>query len=311
VRRTIWLGHIALCFCIWQRVIKHSLKGFVLGLGVEELYPMDRTRMIVLAVAAVAAGAVALLARSLLGGGTPPTAAAPAPQVVMSEVLVAAGELTPGSQLTPASVRWQNWPKASVDPTFITRDFAPDLSKVVQGAVVRAPMMAGEPLTTTKIVHADAAGFMAAQLMPGMRAISIVISADTSAGGFVLPNDRVDILCTQPVPGASRFRTNTILRDVRVLAVDQTYDPKDTKTVVGRTATLELSPEQVELIEHARAIGNLSLALRALGDNQTASTTTKPAPANTGAGDVDIIRYGIERPTALGAFADPNVGRKE
>src|ERR1700731_3053505 len=159
--------------------------------------PMDRTRMIVLAVAAVAAGAVALLARSLLGGGTPPTVAAPGPRIVMSDVLVAAADLTPGSQLTPASVRWQEWPKSSVNSVFITRDSAPDVSKVVQGTVVRAPIMAGEPLPPTKFVHADSAGFLAAMLSPGMRAVSIAISVDTGAGGFILPNDKVDILCTQ------------------------------------------------------------------------------------------------------------------
>jgi pilus assembly protein CpaB len=272
---------------------------------------MDRTRMIVLAVAAVAAGAVALLARSLLGGGTPATAAAPGPRVVMSDVLVAAGDLTPGAQLTPNSIRWEKWPKTSVDSTFITRETAPDPAKFTRGAVVRARMVAGEPLTATKIAHADSVGFLAAMLMPGMRAVSIVVSADTSAGGFVLPNDRVDILCTLPVPGATRFRTSTILKNVRVLAVDQTYDSKDSKTVVGRTATLELSPQQVELIEHAHASGTLSLALRALGDNETASADTKHGPDNSGSMEVDVIRYGVERPNALGVSADPNVGRKE
>jgi pilus assembly protein CpaB len=272
---------------------------------------MDRTRMIVLAVAAVAAGAVALLARTLLGGGTPATVAAPGPRIVMSDVLVAAGDLTPGSQLTANSVRWEEWPKTSVDPSFITRATAPDPAKFAQGAVVRARMVAGEPLTATKIVHSNTAGFLASMLMPGMRAVSIVVSADTSAGGFVLPNDRVDILCTVPVPGASRFRTTTILKDVRVLAVDQTYDSKDSKTVVGRTATLELSPQQVELIEHARAGGTLSLSLRALGDNETASAATKHGSDNSGSVEIDVIRYGVERPNALGASADPNVGRKE
>jgi len=267
---------------------------------------MDRTRIIVLAVAAVAAGAVALLARSLLGGGTPATVAAPGPHVVMSDVLVAAGNLTPGSQLTPASVRWQEWPQTSVDPTFITRQSALDISKVVQGAVVRAPMMPGEPLTTTKIVHADAAGFLAAQLMPGMRAISIPISVDTGAGGFILPNDRVDILSTQQVGDAHRYRTNTILGDVRVLAVDQTYDSKETKTVVGRTATLELSPDQVELVERARAAGTLSLALRALGDsnasaNAKTATSARKKAAETTSNEVAIIRYSIERPALVGA----------
>jgi pilus assembly protein CpaB len=271
---------------------------------------MDRSRIIVLAVAAVAAGIVALLARSLLGGGTPQTVAAPAPQVVMSEVLVAVGNLTPGASLTAANVRWQDWPKTAVDPSFITQAAAPDLSKFVKGAVVRAPMMTGEPVTATKIIHADAAGFLAAQLMPGMRATSITISADTGAGGFILPNDRVDILWTQPVTGGAKFRTSTILKDVRVLAVDQTSESKDSKTVVGRTATLEMTPQQVEMVERDRATGTLALSLRALGDNQLASAAPQHAPNDNG-GEVDIIRYGVERPDALGMASDPNVGRKE
>ena len=166
-------------------------------------------------------------------------------------------------------------------------------------------MMPGEPLTTTKIVHADAAGFLAAQLMPGMRAISIPISVDTGAGGFILPNDRVDILYTQQVGDAHRYRTNTILGDVRVLAVDQTYDSKETKTVVGRTATLELSPDQVELVERARAAGSLSLALRALGDsnasaNAKTATSAQKKRAETTSNEVAIIRYSIERPAVVG-----------
>jgi pilus assembly protein CpaB len=253
---------------------------------------MDRSRIIVLVIAAVAAGAVALLARSLLGGGTQPTVAAPAPRVAMSQVLVAASELTPGAQLTPASVRWQEWPRTSVDSTFITHDAAPDISKIVQGSVVRAPMMAGEPLTGTKFVRGDAAGYMSAMLMPGMRAVSITISADTGAGGFILPNDRVDVLCTIQLADSHRVEANTILKDVRVLAVDQTYDSKDTKSVVGRTATLELSPVQVELIERAKTAGSLSLALRALGDNQTADTKS-PSQDDTGAKQIDILRYGV------------------
>ena len=178
---------------------------------------MDRSRIIVLAIAAVAAGAVALLARSLLGGGTQPTVAAPAPRVAMSEVLVATSELAPGSQLTPASVRWQDWPRSSVDATFITHDASPDISKFVHGSVVRAPMVAGEPLTSTKVIHGDAAGYMSAMLMPGMRAVSIPISADTGAGGFILPNDRVDILCTVQLQDAHQFETATILKDIAYL----------------------------------------------------------------------------------------------
>ncbi|MGH6890309.1 MAG: Flp pilus assembly protein CpaB [Rhizomicrobium sp.] len=264
---------------------------------------MDRSRIIVLVVAAVAAGGVALLARSLLGGGTSQTAAAPAPQIVTSEVLVAASQLTPGSALTPASVRWQGWPKSSVDSSFITHDASPDIAKVVQGAVVRSPMVAGEPLTPTKIVHADATGFMAARLLSGMRAVSIAISVDTGAGGFILPDDHVDVLSTQQA-GDRKFQTRTILKDVRVLAVDQTYDDANsaTKTVVGRTATLELTPQQSELIERAKAGGTLSLALRALGDNDAPSAATASnADDDANNSEIDILRYGVERSTVVGA----------
>lgn len=262
---------------------------------------MDRSRIIVLAVAAIAAGAVALIARSLLGGGTPTTAAAPAPRVVMSSVLVAASELTPGTQLTPASLRWQDWPKSSVDPTFITQDASPSIAKIEQGAVVRAPMMPGEPVTATKIVHADAAGYLAARLMPGMRAVSISITVDTGAGGFILPNDHVDVLCTQQLGDAHKYRTTTVLKNIRVLAVDQTYESKDSKTVVARTATLELTPTQAELMERTKAGNTISLALRALGDTETAAAQTTPAPNNnSNSGEIAVIRYGVERSTVFG-----------
>jgi len=261
---------------------------------------MDRSRIIVLVIAAFAAGAVALLARSLLGGGTPATVAAPGPRIVMSEVLVATSQLTPGSALTPASVRWQDWPSGSVDPSFITHNAAPDISKIVQGAVVRAPMMAGEPLTTSKIVHADTAGFLASQLMPGMRAVSITISADTGAGGFILPNDRVDVICTVTQQETHKIAAGTILKDVRVLAVDQTSDSKDTKSVVARTATLELSPVQVELVERAKVAGTLSLSLRALGDSESADAKTDTSQQSSSQ-EINIVRYGVPHPVSVGS----------
>jgi pilus assembly protein CpaB len=153
-------------------------------------------------------------------------------------------------------------------------------------------MMPGEPLTTTKIVHGNAAGYMSAMLMSGERAVSIPISADTGAGGFILPNDRVDILCTIQQQDSHRIESTTILKDVRVLAVDQTYDSKDTKSVVARTATIELSPSQVELIERYKAAGTLSLSLRALGDNETADVNAG-AKDDNGTQQIDVLRYGV------------------
>lgn len=267
---------------------------------------MNRQRVFVLAGAFVAAILVALVVSHLLGGGTEKAnAVPPPPKVVMTDILVAASDLTPGTQLTSSDVRWQQWPKASVDAGFITRDANPNVDNVVNGAVVRAPLVAGEPLTTTKIVeHAQGAGLMAAILTPGMRAVSIPITTETGAGGFILPNDRVDVITTQQISeNPRRFRAKTVLSNIRVLAVDQTYEGKDQKTVLAKTATLELTPEQTELVIRMQAAGSLSLALRALSDanpNSSASANTVASTLHDQQAEPDVIRYGIEGPSIMG-----------
>jgi pilus assembly protein CpaB len=261
---------------------------------------MNTSRLIVLGLAAVAAGGAAFLARGLLGGGTPQVSAAPTPPpIATSQVLVAANDLQPGQALTSAQVRWQKWPSASVDPRFITEQNVPSIDIAVHGTVVRSPMVAGEPLTDQKIVHADAASFMAATLAPGMRAVSIAVSVVSVAGGFILPNDRVDLLLTEQVSDTPRvFRARTVLSDVRVLAIDQAFDNKGQKAVSDvKTATLELTPAQAELIAKAQASGTLSLSLRALGDNSKLASVhagEKQDSSSSGSGnDVAIIRYGV------------------
>lgn len=255
---------------------------------------MNRSRVVFLGLAAIAAIAAALLLRGLLGGGTPESNAMPVPApIAMNDVLVASANLQPGVALTPGSVHWQKWPASAVDASFITKKDSPDLDKVVKGAVVRAPLVTGEPLSVTKIVHADAVGFMAAMLQPGMRAASIAVSAESGAGGFILPNDRVDVLVTRQVSTSpSRYSTRTIIRSVRVLAVDQTsHEDKDQKVVVGKTATLEVTPAQAESLSRAQASGTLSLSLRGLGDN--ANPKTMAAAGGSQGNDVAIIRYGV------------------
>jgi pilus assembly protein CpaB len=259
---------------------------------------MNRSRVIVLVCAAFAAGLVALLVRGFLGGGTPPVKAsiAPAP-VTTEEVLVAATNLQPGVALNAASVRWQTWPKSAIDSSFITSNGSTDIASIVKGTVARAPMIAGEPLTETKFVHADAAGFMAAQLTPGMRAVSISISTDTGAGGFILPNDRVDVLLTQQISDSPRrFASRVLVGDVRVLAMDQTYtQDKDQKTVLAKTATLELSPEYADLVARSAASGTISLSLRPLGDNASADAAAMSKAAHPDDSTANVIRYGIAR----------------
>jgi pilus assembly protein CpaB len=258
---------------------------------------MNRSRVIVMVAAVVAAGLAALLMRSLLGGGTEKSKAAAVPQIPMMDVLVAANDIPAGTALSPTSARWQPWPKSNVGDTLITRQMAPDLTAAIKGTVARTPLLTGQPLTTANIVHSDAAGFMAAQLSPGMRAISIRISAESGAGGFILPNDRVDILQTKEISSRPRISaTKAILRNVRVLAIgQQAAQGKDQKVALGGTATLELTPQQADEVQRAETDGSISLALRPLGDTgQDARVAQTHSRGSVYDGGVAIIRYGIE-----------------
>jgi pilus assembly protein CpaB len=205
-------------------------------------------------------------------------------------------------------VRFEAWPKTSVTTGLITKDVQPDVAKAVAGIVVRAPLVTGQPITEASIVRAGAAGFLAATIKPGMRAIGVPVNAETSAGGFILPNDRVDVVLTRDMSagsGKKDFHSETILRDVRVLAVDQTaHQEKDQQTVVGKTATLELNPDQAVLLAQAQQMGVVSLALRALGDSSgepvTAMENKRPpaifaAPRRARDNTVTVFRYGVRR----------------
>ena len=257
---------------------------------------MNTQRIIVLGIALVAAGGAAFLVRGMLGGGAQVAVAKPAPQIAMSEVLVANVNLTPGQALSVEQVRWEKWPTATVDPSFITHEAAGSEDQLVKNTVVRAVILPGQPIAKTAIVHGDASGFMAATLGEGMRAISIAISVDSSAGGFILPNDRVDVLLTRkPENNQSKGYAKTILSDLRVLAVDQTYrQEKDTRTVVGKTATVEVTPEQAEVIAAAAQSGTVALSLRPL-NTDAANQDHAPAKKRVAAfdGPVSVIRYGM------------------
>src|SRR4051812_21985186 len=258
---------------------------------------MNTQRLVVLGLAVVAAGGAAFLVRGMLGGGTPPVQAKAPPAIPMSQVLVASSNLVPGQALTPELVRWEKWPAGSVDSSFITQQSAGSEEAAVKGTVVRAPILAGQPIANTAVVHGDQSGFMAASLSDGTRAVSIPISVDSGAGGFILPNDRVDVILTRkPEGGQGRGFAKTILTNLRVLAVDQTFrQEKDTRTVVGKTATVEVTPEQAETIAGASISGQLSLALRPLSDANIANAddpAKRPRSASAD-GPVFIIRYGM------------------
>jgi pilus assembly protein CpaB len=232
---------------------------------------MNNRRMVVLLLAAVAAGGAALLMRGMLGGGAEKASAHIAtPPLAMVDVLVADRDITPGEPVGTAMVHWQAWPKTSVSSDLITNPSGnASVDAILAGAVARSPIVKGEPVTFGKVVKSDAAGFMAATLTPGMRAVSISVSLASVAGGFIQPGDRVDLVQTRAGGDASKGTSAAIvLEDVRVLAVDQATAAKDKDKAVSdaKTVTLELMPEQTKIVAQAQAVGVLSLALRPLGE---------------------------------------------
>lgn len=233
---------------------------------------MDRRKLMLLIVALVVAVGTAFAARSMFVGASAPQAAAVAVQPKGPKVLVAQRALPVGTIITADSIGFQDWPEGLVKDAYFI-DGEADMNKLL-GTVVRFPITAGEPVTQGALVAPGDRGFLAAALGPGMRAVTISVSAKTGVGGFIFPGDRVDMMLTQQVRGAEAEplnTTETILRNLRVLATDQTTDNEtvDGKTVVRafRTVTLEVTPRIAEKIAVSEGIGELSLSLRSLADN--------------------------------------------
>ena len=223
-------------------------------------------RILVLVGALAAGGVAAWLSFGLQPNAAPATTvAAPEPQIRTEEVLVAAADLEQGAALTGEQLRWQKWPADAVGPSYISRSAKPKAVEEFTGSVVRQAIINGEPILAAKL--SGSAGYLASMLKPGKRAVAVRVSAESSAGGFVLPNDHVDVLHTGG--GCGGGRSLTILTNIRVLAIDQNaVDSGTGNTAVGKTATLELDPAQVEVISGAQTSGSLSLALRATADNE-------------------------------------------
>lgn len=269
---------------------------------------MNVMRVVVLVVAVVAAGLAAILARGLLTGNQRSAVATPGPSVPMTQVLVASHAINLGTKVTSADLKWQAWPREALDASYITREAQPQAQSESDGRVARVALLPGEPVTASKIVEADGAGFMAAALTPGKRAIAIKINEESGAGGFILPNDRVDVILTQErrssSTGGRRFVGSTILRNVRVLAIGQTYTgtgEEDAPSVIGKTATLELSPEEAEGLALAGSAGELSLSLVSLQnpDGEALDRVAAEARRETGS-SVQIIRYGVQSTVSSG-----------
>jgi pilus assembly protein CpaB len=257
---------------------------------------MKLFRVLVLAVALVAGGIAAYLALNI-GPGTPPapTVVELAPQIQSQDVLVAAKDIGQGERVSADNVRWQRWPDDAMNSVYIQKQTMPDAVTELAGSVVRSPFVAGEPIRNVKLARPES-GFLSAILPSGQRAIAVRVSAQSTAGGFILPGDRVDVVQTisqQSSPDAPAENVSlTILSNIKVLAVDQTVDEKDGQpVVVGKTATLELDPAQVELITAAEASGTLSLSLRSITDTDEVVSAREEKQSGT----VRVFRAGRSR----------------
>lgn len=233
---------------------------------------MDRKKLVLLLGALVVAIGSAFLARSMFAGEAAPEAVA-APEPEGPKVLVANRALPAGTIITADSMGYQQWPEELVQDAYFIEGES-DMSQLL-GTVVRFPVTAGEPVTQGSLVSPGDRGFLAAALGPGMRAVTVPVSAKTGVAGFVFPGDRVDVVLTQTVEGEGQplKAAETVLRNLRVLATDQTTEQvtdEEGKTVVRafRTVTLEVTPQIAEKVAVAQTIGQLTLVLRSIADNQ-------------------------------------------
>jgi pilus assembly protein CpaB len=236
---------------------------------------MPASRLIILGVAVAAAGGAGYVAKNMVATPSPQIidSGPKTPAIPLQEVLVLSGDVPMGSPIEK-NLSWESWPAGGINANFITRVAEPDALEKLKGAVARVALYAGEPMRRSKLIG-EGQSFMSSILPSGMRAVATSISADTSAGGFILPNDFVDVIMTRRSDATNGtpagFTTETILKNIRVLAIDQTIqeDEEGKKTRVGQTATLELTPQQAEIITVAQQMAErLTLALRSITDTQ-------------------------------------------
>src|SRR3954452_13499606 len=236
---------------------------------------MDVKKIVLLVGALLIAAVTAVMAKNMFSGASAPEAQAGPVVPAGPEVLVATRTLPVGTIVDAESFRYQPWPQGLVQPAYFIRGARGGDPQGLMGTVVRNEITAGQPLTDGAIVKPGERGFLAAALGPGMRAVTVPVSATSGVAGFVFPGDRVDLVLTQEVSGGGDGpplkASETIIRNLRVLATDQRMDAKgeDGKPVVQRisTVTLEATPKIAEKIAVAQTIGALSLSLRSISDN--------------------------------------------
>ncbi len=252
---------------------------------------MKIARIMVLAIA-VAAGFVAFRMVMMSGGSTPEPKIVQAPATEKrAKVLVAAKDIPLGAKLGQDDFSWAGWPEDAIPVGAVTKKTSPSADDEYRGRIARAPIFAGEPIRPERLINTDK-GFMAAILPKGKRAIAVSVEAETSAGGFILPGDKVDLILTRKSNGSAI--SQTMLENVRVLAIDTTTaGEQDQKNLSPkRTATLELTLSQSEVVAQAQQIGTISLALRSAQDS--ADDAEEDSSHRRG---VSYVKYGVTSQT--------------
>lgn len=270
---------------------------------------MSTTRIAILGLAIGAAVLAAFLAKGFLGKPEPKQIVK-VDKTEVVEVLVASKDIKVGGLMDRSAVRWQKWPKDIVNSGMISKKSDPEAMDKFEAARARSTIFQGEPINERKIVFAGESGFMAAVLPKGMRAIAVRVSVETGAGGFILPNDRVDVLLTVKGGNGGKASTTTFLTNVRVLAIDQSFAVNERGEKVFdekiNTATLELDPTQSEVIALAENRGQLTLALRSMADNGSSEMgddgprLAEGLGKSSSSGEITVMRYGIQSRTATG-----------
>jgi pilus assembly protein CpaB len=265
---------------------------------------MSKMRIMMFALAAGSAVMAGVLAKGMIGK-KPDVQKQVVTKVKTVPVLVAAKDIQVGERLGAGTVIWKDWPADNVLDVMITQEEKPDAETVFAETRALIPMFEGETINEKKIVDPKTGGFMSAVLPKGMRAVSVGISAQSSAGGFILPNDRVDVILTRKVAGGSK--SEIVMENVRVLAINQIFrkatEGEEVALKEGQTATVELTPEQVEIVAKLESEGELSLALRSIAETDGRSMELGPmltekyrvAPGAKARGNETLfIRYGRE-----------------
>jgi pilus assembly protein CpaB len=250
---------------------------------------MNKSRLLILLIAVAAGGAAFFLMSSQTPQQNVLSAAVPkSDDLDVVRVLTASGDIPQGAVIDPKAIRWIKWPRKDVPSFYVTEDnvrFVEELSTMRARIAIRE----NEPIYENNTVRHGDRGMLAAIMTPGMRAVTAKLAPEQVSGGFVLPGDRVDVFATgvDPEDQNGRAKTWTVLADIRVLAIDQTYDAEDQNAIVGRTVTLELAPEQVRSFIEARDNQTLTLVLRSVFDSGSLGTVEQTSPDQ-----VVVIRYG-------------------